>query len=517
MSAHLKIFIGIILLGGLGIFGYKFALPKLQDQWQRETSDAAAINGKLRIGVDNWIGYFPLCSPEMIRRMRTQGFLLRCEDDKADYAARMKQFVEGQLDFAVATVDAYLLNGEKLGFPAAIIAVLDESKGGDAIVARQSVVPTLESLKRANSARIAFTPKSPSEHLLKSIGTHFGLPQMRQKQGAWRVEANGSSDALKKLQQGEVDVAVLWEPDVANALADPMFTKLIGTDDTEKLIVDVLLASRNILQQKPDAVKKLLQQYFEVVRFYNESPDRLQSDVITTTGSTEKQVTAMLAGVKLATLSENGAVWFGIPSSGVPAQEGLMDAINGAVNVLSEAGDFPHNPLPDQDPYRLTNRQFISELYLREIGSGDAPSRANEGLARAFSVLDDAAWQRLKEVGMLKMDPIEFARGTASLDDDGRKLLNGVAEKLSHYPNYRLIIKGHTGLDGDDSANLELSERRAEAALEYFVTTFKIDPNRIRALGFGSSQPLPRLAEESDRAYNYRLPRVEFALVAERY
>jgi hypothetical protein len=44
-----------------------------------------------------------------------------------------------------------------------------------------------------------------------------------------------------------------------------------------------------------------------------------------------------------------------------------------------------------------------------------------------------------------------------------------------------------------------------------------MDADRIRALGFGSAQPLPRLPDESDRAYAYRLPRVEFALVSERF
>jgi len=516
MSAHLKVFIAVLLLGAVAILGYKFALPRFQDQWQRETSDAAAIHGKLLVGVDNWIGYFPLCSQEMSRRMRNQGFSLRCEDDKADYPTRMKLLADGQLDFAVATVDAYLLNGATLDFPATIIAVLDESKGGDAIVARKTAVPTLESLKQNTTTRIAFTPSSPSEHLLKSVSIHFGLPQIQQKQGGWRVEATGSPDALKKLQKGEVDVAVLWEPDVSKALTDPEFIKLIGTDDTEKLIVDVLLASRRIVQQKPDAVRALLRQYFETQSFYQESPHRLQADVMAENNVNETQASAMLSGVKFATLSENGALWFGVTPSGLPDQEGLVNAINGAVNVLLETRDFQQNPLPDRDPYRLTNRQFIADLYLHDIGSQNSPSRAKEGLARAFSPLDEAGWKSLKEVGTLRMDPVEFSRGTASLDDSGRMALNSVAEKLSHYPHYRLMVKGHTGIDGDADANLELSKRRAEAVLDYFVSTFSIDPNRIRALGFGASQPLPRLPDEPDRAYNYRLPRVEFALLTEK-
>ena len=90
-------------------------------------------------------------------------------------------------------------------------------------------------------------------------------------------------------------------------------------------------------------------------------------------------------------------------------------------------------------------------------------------------------------------------------------------ERLRHYPNYRILVKGHTGTGGDVDANLELSKSRAQAVATHLLTAFKIDANRVRALGYGSSQPLPRLAGESDRTYGYRLPRVEVALLAEPY
>jgi outer membrane protein OmpA-like peptidoglycan-associated protein len=47
------------------------------------------------------------------------------------------------------------------------------------------------------------------------------------------------------------------------------------------------------------------------------------------------------------------------------------------------------------------------------------------------------------------------------------------------------------------------------------TVTYGIDPNRMRIIGYGSSRPLPRLPGESDRAYGYRLPRVEVTLAAE--
>lgn len=515
MSVHVKLFIAVLVLGIVIIVGAKLTLPQIQDALQRATSDAAATQGTLTVGMDSWVGYFPLCSPEMSKRMRAAGYAFRCEDDMADYAARFKKLAEGELDFATATVDAYVLSGAALDFPGAIIAVLDESKGGDAIVARKAIVSSLDALKRRADARIAFTPASPSEHLLKSIGAHFDLPHLKDRRGKWRVESDGSADALAKLQGGQADVAVLWEPDVSKALSDPALVKLIGTEDTDKLIVDVLLASRRLLQEKPEVVSQVLSAYFESLRSYHDDPVQLEKDVRKATDLTEAQVDAMLKGVAWASLNDNGALWFGVTPSGLPGDEGLVEAIQGAVQVLTLAGDFDSNPLPERDPYRLTNRQAIAELYLAQ--SGIATTKSGGALARQFKELDEAGWARLKDVGTLKIEPIGFQRGTATLDEEGRDALNRIAERLKRYPNYRVQIKGHTGVTGDAEANLQLSRERAAAAAQYLLDTYPMDENRLRAVGYGGSKPLPREPEESDRAYGYRLPRVELSLVSETY
>jgi len=49
----------------------------------------------------------------------------------------------------------------------------------------------------------------------------------------------------------------------------------------------------------------------------------------------------------------------------------------------------------------------------------------------------------------------------------------------------------------------------------YLGVTYNLDLNRLRVVGLGSTLPLPQLPGESERAYGYRLPRVELSLVAE--
>jgi outer membrane protein OmpA-like peptidoglycan-associated protein len=514
MSVHVKAFLAILVLGVLAIAGVKFLLPVWQDKTQRQTSDAASEHGRLVIGVDSWVGYFPLCSPAMSKRMRTAGYNLRCEDDQADYGKRFARLNDGELQLAVATVDAYVLNGVQTQYPGAIIAVLDQSKGGDAIIARRAVAANLDALKKTTTLRIAFTPNSPSEHLLKAVSVHFDMPHLKNRKAAWRIAANGSSDAFAKLQRGEADVAVMWEPDVSRALTNSDFIKLIGSEDTENLIVDVLIASRRMVQEKPEAIAVLLDQYFQTLRQYREDEALLREQVRTYAKVDAAQVEAMLHGVAWASLNDNGIQWFGVTSSSAGGEQQLADTINATTQILIAAGDFDRSPLPDHDAYRLTNGQFIANLYKAQSGSaGDAAT----SLQKTFAPLDEKGWGRLQEVGTLKIEPVGFQRGTATLGDEDEQVLARMAERLRHYPNYRILVKGHTGVGGDAEANMELSKSRAQAVANHLLSTFSIDANRMRAVGFGSSQPLPRLTGESDRAYGYRLPRVEIALLAEPY
>ncbi len=519
MRKSVWIFLLVVCVGSLGLIGYYFAKPYLDDRAQRNASDAGSAKYRLQIGVDNWIGYFPLCSREMRKRMRGADFALRCVDDKADYPARMQALKKGKLDFAVATVDSFILNAAPEGFPGSIVAVIDESRGGDAIVAQKARIESLEALKKAEDIKIAYTPQSPSEHLIKSVSVHFYIPFLRSKKN-WRKETDGSPAALKMLSDAKVEAAVLWEPDVSRALKDKRFVKILGTDDTSKLIVDVLVASRETLLDKPEVVRILLSNYFRVLKYYRENPEQLEKEVVEETGLDADNVKSMLDGVRWFSLTENARQWFGVSSGLSSGQEGLIDTIDSTVDILRGAGDFRDNPLPDRDPYRLQNRSFVKSMYEVGISSGfgaSSAAQAEVSLEKAFPALSKSQWDALSEVGTLKIRPITFQSGTAQLQLDGKRELDKAAANLKHYPNFRVVVRGHTALRGDKEANRVLSQERAEAVVRYMQVTYNIDSNRLYAKGYGSSKPLPKKAGESSRSYNYRLPRVELYLVAEEF
>ena len=87
---------------------------------------------------------------------------------------------------------------------------------------------------------------------------------------------------------------------------------------------------------------------------------------------------------------------------------------------------------------------------------------------------------------------IHFAFNSAELTAEARRELDQVASVLTdpHVEKYPIIIHGHTDDIGSMEYNQILSQRRAEAARQYFITQHGIDPNRLIARGHGKSQLL---------------------------
>jgi outer membrane protein OmpA-like peptidoglycan-associated protein len=83
--------------------------------------------------------------------------------------------------------------------------------------------------------------------------------------------------------------------------------------------------------------------------------------------------------------------------------------------------------------------------------------------------------------------------------------LGRIADAL-HHPlllSNRFIVVGHTDAKGKRSYNLELSQRRADAVRDMLISTFRIEPDRVIALGLGEEQLQD--AKNPDAAVNRRV------------
>lgn len=99
---------------------------------------------------------------------------------------------------------------------------------------------------------------------------------------------------------------------------------------------------------------------------------------------------------------------------------------------------------------------------------------------------------------------VEFELNSDELTPAGEELLTEIVDALRQFPDVPVEIAGHTDSQGEDAFNLDLSTRRAEAALAFFVAAGET-PERFVVVGYGEDQPIADNATTEGRARNRRI------------
>ena len=104
--------------------------------------------------------------------------------------------------------------------------------------------------------------------------------------------------------------------------------------------------------------------------------------------------------------------------------------------------------------------------------------------------------------------PIEFEFNKAVLRPHSKETLDMVADLLFEYPQFKLMVFGHTCDIGSDRYNKWLSQKRAESVKHYLIEVGLMG-EFIKAKGVGESKPLVTNDSEENRESNRR---VEFRI-----
>ncbi len=133
-------------------------------------------------------------------------------------------------------------------------------------------------------------------------------------------------------------------------------------------------------------------------------------------------------------------------------------------------------------------------------------------VAQVPSLSEEERRTFLDEVAaILQAAHITFESGSARLTPEGKATVEKIGEVLLAHPSVRVEIAGHTDSDGDDEANLALSQTRVEQVRKA-LSRQGVDPWRMRAKGYGEDHPIAPNDTAENKAKNRR---VEFIIIGE--
>ena len=110
----------------------------------------------------------------------------------------------------------------------------------------------------------------------------------------------------------------------------------------------------------------------------------------------------------------------------------------------------------------------------------------------------------LDGINPLRLDGVYFEFDKATLTPESVVTLDKAVEVINASAAERLEVAGHTDAMGSDEYNQDLSQRRANAVVNYFVD-HGIDASRLEARGYGESQPTHDNSTDAGRAMNRRV------------
>jgi OOP family OmpA-OmpF porin len=110
----------------------------------------------------------------------------------------------------------------------------------------------------------------------------------------------------------------------------------------------------------------------------------------------------------------------------------------------------------------------------------------------------------VKDEVVLTVDRLGFAFDSAELDAQSRSALNAAVSVIKSHSAVKMDVVGYTDSSGPEAYNQKLSERRAQAAVDYLVSR-GVDKDMLRAVGRGEANPVAGNDSRDGRARNRRV------------
>ncbi|MCH2274649.1 ABC transporter substrate-binding protein [Thalassospira sp.] len=223
-------------------------------------SAPASANQELTIAHSTWVGYGPLYIARDKGFFEEEGLdvdLVVMEDVKT----RMPALAAGRIDVAVTTIDTVLAFYSP-EHPLSYLFALDDSRGGDGIVAGKDI-KTIADLKGKS---IAFTEGSVSQFFLSVLLKDAGM-----KLSDVNALNMSAGDAGAAFVAQKVDAAVTWEPWLTRGKDTDHGHVLVDSTKTPGLITDIMVTTNDMLEKNRPAMEGLYRAWSKAIAWQKDN------------------------------------------------------------------------------------------------------------------------------------------------------------------------------------------------------------------------------------------------------
>jgi len=230
------------------------------------SSVQASAAEKIRILFPTWSGYAPVFVANDLGYFKDLGLEVdvKFEDERANVLAAMAR---GDIDMQMRTVGEYQGRPRTEKTPGIIIGTIDESLGGDGVVADGAV----KSIADLKGKTVAVEPNIPARLLLQLElkKVHMSLDDLKIKQTV-------TADTVAVFADPSIAAVATYEPFQSQALKTLAQRKphlLVSSKDYPGYIVDIVIVRAEELKAHPDKYRKFMIAVFKAINYFKSNPD----------------------------------------------------------------------------------------------------------------------------------------------------------------------------------------------------------------------------------------------------
>ena len=132
---------------------------------------------------------------------------------------------------------------------------------------------------------------------------------------------------------------------------------------------------------------------------------------------------------------------------------------------------------------------------------------AEAGLVRLIHKIDPESPFALKpgyylEPKLVLLETIQFDKGDPIITTEMYERLHYVARFIRAFPQFPLLLEGHTDSQGKAAENVKLAEERAEGVRLFLNEVYRLPMQQMLAVGFGEERPVATNEHEAGRYRN---------------
>ena len=325
-SAVAGIIIGVVLIGGLLTY---FSNTNMSEEPKTP----------IKIAINEWPGYAHAFIAQEKGFFEKNGVTVELIFDR-DYTTSQQRYIDGEVHGVFEVLaDTMFRNTE--GLPSKVVYLMDYSETGDVIVG------SVNSIEELKGKTIGVEGINTFSHIfaLKTLELH-GISE-----GDVFFEIVLAQDVVKKIEDGTIQAGHTWEPTKSEAI-EKGYNVLANAGDFPYLVTDVLVFDKNIIEERPDDIQKIVQSMFEAQEFQKINPDESIRIMAEAENVDEDAMLAGLEGVFMTDLDENIRVMD-------PANDAtLKNAIDEISKFYMERGQISYRPTF----YDIIEPKFVKEL-----------------------------------------------------------------------------------------------------------------------------------------------------------